>query len=119
MDLSIGKLHILESWLVGSRAGFGSLHKISCFVDVAAEGKETQNPGNPFYSPCSMTNPLIDCLLTIWLIFGTGKANLRKLEAASSTHHWPIPCSLDIMAFGCAKHFCKCYKYFKWKVLDK
>lgn len=45
MDSSIGKLHILESWLVGTRAGLGSFHTVSCFVDIAAEGKGTQNPG--------------------------------------------------------------------------
>ena len=45
MDLSLGKVHILESWSVGTRAGLGSLRMVSCFVDISAEGKGTPNPG--------------------------------------------------------------------------
>lgn len=74
---------------------------------------------HPFHSFWSMTNSLIDCLLTTWRIFGTRKPTWEnwqlRIQPCIVIRHWSIPWSSDTMVFDDAKCFCKCYKYFKWK----
>lgn len=76
-------------------------------------------PWHPFHSPWSMTNALIVCLLTTWLIFGLGKPTGENWQLRSqpcvAIQHWPILCSSDTVISDDATCFCKCYKHFKWK----